>query len=201
VNLEDTNIGNDLFSGLEHLSKSQELFEGEVRGFSIYPFFFFWSSLYPTEIHYNGSLDNVKDGATYTVSLFRDTEVDAKNSVVTMPLAFDLIEPTASSSFSRTNDDIQITWQPIENNTYIEASFNTSCPDSNFNVVTYTMKLDQDDGAALIEAGKINDNTLSGTCNTTLTLVKRRTGTLDPAYIGGYISANQVRTMSFITVD
>jgi hypothetical protein len=201
TNLEEVDIGSNLFSGLENLSNVQELFEGEYRGFNIFPFFFFWSALHPTQIHYNGSLDHVADGATYTVSLFRDNQTDAKKSIVTMPLAFNLIEPTASSSISRSNDNIQITWLPVENNVFVEASFNTSCSGSTLANYSYTVKIDQDNGTALINAGAINDNTLSGTCNTTLTLAKRRNGTLDSAYTGGYITANQVRTISFITVD
>ncbi len=197
--IDNVDLGSDLFAGLKELSTTQELFESESRGYTVFPFFFFWSILKETQVFYNANMDGVESGATYTISLLRKYKKDAKSSVVTMPYAFDLLAPSPQDSFSRSADSIQIEWMPLEDNVAVEASFNTSCP--GLGESSHTLEVVADDGLLLVDASELESDDISGDCNTTLTLVKRRTGQLDSAYTGGHISANQVRTVSFITTD
>ncbi|WP_139309829.1 hypothetical protein [Teredinibacter haidensis] len=197
--IDDIELDGDLFSDLVNLSKAQELFEGEERGFTIYPFFFFWSFLHATQIHYNGDLSNTAEGSTYTVSLFRGDFIDAKNSHVQMPSSFIISAPLPIDTFSRADDNIQVVWQPSEPGVTIEASIDTSCAGGKTG--NYATDIGSDDGVIEIPAGMLQEAQLTGTCNTSLTLAKRIVGRLDSNFTGGFISANQVRTVSFLTTD
>ena len=200
TNLDDIDLNGNLFSGLEDLSKTQELFESEIQGYPVFPlFFFFWSAIYETQVNYNGRLNDVDEGASYTVSLLREYKQDARYSTVTMPLGFDLTAPQTTDEFSRSEDDLLIEWWPVEDGVNVEISLNTDCPA--FGSDSVLIYPDEDEGLALIEAGALASENLGGNCTTSLTLAKRRTGQLDASFTGGYISANQVRSLSFTTTD
>lgn len=195
VNLREETLGSDWFEALSELTHSQRLLEGDYR----YRRSYVISSLVPERVYYNGQLDEVPDGARYTVSLLRDTEAEALESTVVMPRAFQLLSPLENQTLSRSSDPVQLEWLPVEKGVTIEVDVTTSC--ANDREYQYRTSVDSDSGNLQIEAGAIDDERLMGTCDTTLTLVKLRAGQLDSAYAGGTISARQMQAVTFTTVD
>ncbi|WP_027328755.1 hypothetical protein [Marinimicrobium agarilyticum] len=195
VNLREEVLGSDWFEALSELTHSQRLLEGDYR----YRRSYIFSGLVPERVYYNGHLDNVPDGARYTVSLLRDGAAEALESTVVMPRAFQLLSPLANQTLSRSSDPVQLEWLPVEEGVTIEVDVTTTC--TNNSDYQYRTSVDDDSGSLQIEAGAIDDERLLGTCDTTLTLVKLRAGQLDSAYAGGSISARQVQAVTFTTVD
>lgn len=199
VNLREESLGSDWFESLSELAHTQRLLSGTTLFRSGYPFFFFWSVLIPEKVHYNGRLDKVPDGARYTVSLLRDSETEALESTVVMPEAFQLLSPTSQQTLSRSSDPVQLEWLPTEGGVRVEVDVTTTCADDA--EYHYRTTVGEDTGAIQLEAGEVDAERLSGSCSTTVTLIKARLGQLDPAYAGGTISARQVRTVTFTTID
>ncbi|WP_347331017.1 hypothetical protein [Marinimicrobium locisalis] len=198
VNLREETLGSNWFESLAELAHTQQLLAGTTRYRSDH-LFFFWSVLTPEKVHYNGQLEDVPDGARYTVSLLRDSKAEALESTVTMPRAFDLLSPTSDQTLSRSSDPVQLEWLPTESDVMVEVDVTTTCADDS--EYQYRTTVDEDTGALQIEAGDIDAERLSGSCSTTATLTKARLGQLDSAYAGGSISARQVRTVTFTTVE
>lgn len=197
VNMRDVEIEEDLFTALADLAKTQELVEGTTRYHDHGPFF--WSLLFPIQTYYDGSLDEVDDGATYTVSLLREGGIDAKSSTVTMPMPFEIVAPLAGEIFSRSQDSILIEWLPLEEGVVIEVEASTACPDGTLD--SYTTTEVTDTGILVLNAGDLISDSLSGSCATELTVAKSRFGQRAPEFVGGFISAHQLRTVSLTTTD
>ncbi len=199
-NLREASLGENWFESLAELSKAQELFEGEYRyrptGFG---FFFFWSTLIPEQVHYNGRLTEVPEGGRYTVSLLRGSGVEALDSNVEMPLSFDLQAPTDQLTFSRSSDPLIVEWLPIEEDVSVELDITTRCHEVTEH--RYSKTFSSDEGYAELEPGAIDAGESSGECSTTLTLAKVRLGQLDSAYAGGSITARQIRSVTFTSSD
>jgi hypothetical protein len=196
VNMRDLEIEGDLFDALAHVAKTQELVEGTTRFLDEG---FFWSRLFPIQTYYDGSLEVAEEGATYTVSLLREGGIDAKSSTVTMPFPFEIVAPLPGETYSRSQDSILVEWLPFGADVQVELEANTSCPDGS--VDSYTTTQAVDNGFLLLNAGDLMSDNLSGSCSTSLTLAKSRLGQPDPAFVGGFISAHQVRTVSVTTTD
>lgn len=199
VNLREERLGDDWFESLSELANTQRLLTGTTRYRSGYLFFFFWSGLIPEQVHYNGHLDDVPEGAEYTVSLLRDSGTEALESTVVMPEAFELLSPLENQTLSRSSDPVQLEWLPAEVGVAVEVDVTTTCADES--EYHYRTTVAEDTGALQLEAGEIDSPQLSGSCSTTLTLTKARLGQLDSAYAGGTISARQVSTVTFTTID
>lgn len=198
-NLKHVNLSGDLFSELQQLANSQELFKSSTQyRDEFFPFFFFWSVLVPNQVHYNGELENTDENDTYTVSLLRKNHRDSLYSQITMPLEFQITNPESSSEFSRSSDDIRITWDITETDVSVEASVNSICPAGENS--SYITSESVDTGELVIEAGEL-DVDLIGNCQTTITVRKVHFGELDLEFRGGYISANQVREIRISTLD
>ena len=196
VNMRDLEIEGDLFDALEGVARTQELVEGTTR---FRDEGWFWSHLFPIQTYYDGSLEVTEEGATYTVSLLREEAADAKSSTVTMPLPFDILAPRPGETYSRSGDPILIEWLPVGADVQVELEATTSCTDGSFDSFSTTQAVDS--GILLLNPGDLMSDNLSGTCSTQLTLAKSRLGQADPAFVGGYISAHQVRAVSVTTTD
>lgn len=197
VNLREETLGSDWFESLAELAHTQQLLAGTTR--YRYHAFIFWSVLRADKVHYNGQLQDVPDGARYTISLLRESKTEALESTVTMPRAFDLLSPTSDQTLSRSSDPVQLEWLPTASDVTVEVNVTTTCADDS--EYQYRTTVDEDTGALQIEAGDIDAERLSGSCSTTVTLTKARLGQLDSAYAGGSISARQVRTVTFKTIN
>lgn len=200
ANLREQELGSDWFESLSGLAQTQRLLSTTIRYRSGPIFFLFWSNMVPEQVHYNATLNNVPDGASYTVSLLRRSRsTDALESTVTMPQAFDLLSPSSNHTLSRSSDPVQVEWSISEENTTVEVDVTTTCV--NEREYRYQTSVDQDTGTIQLDAGEIDSDSVSGSCSTTLTLARVRLGQLDSAYGGGSISARQVRTATFTTAD
>lgn len=194
-NLREATLGDDWFQSLAELDQAQELFEGEYR----YSGFLFWSNVAPSQVHYNGRLISVREGTTFTVSLLRDSKADALDSSVTMPLSFDLLAPIEKARLSRSSDPVIVEWFPTEEGVTVEVNVSTRCRENVEREYTHTF--DSDDGYAELAPGEIDDADLSGSCYSSVTVVKVRDGELDSGFAGGSITARQLRSVSITTVD
>ncbi|MFT7560106.1 MAG: hypothetical protein ACI93R_002021 [Flavobacteriales bacterium] len=158
-----------------------------------------WSFLVADQVHYFGTLENVDEAEQYTGSLLRSEENDALESVVTMPLSFDITSPVAGTTFSLMNDEISIEWNAAEDNLTVEASVETNC--INGRQDTYSVILSIDDGELILAVGDLDSLELAGSCSSTLTILKTRFGRLDTRYDGGFISASQARSVFLRTTE
>lgn len=123
----------------------------------------------------------------YTIALARMTGA-APNSNCTMPATFALQGP-AAGTFSRTKDDIVVTYMPGQTNDPISWSLVGSCLRA-----IGEQDVTGDSGSFTIGRGGLDGN---GSCMAVLTVFRTRKGTLDPAYgKGGNIACRQQRNVT-----
>lgn len=182
------------------MSQTQELFEGEYRYHPVgIGFFFFWIRLIPEQVHYNGRLTDVPEEGLYTVSLLREPGLDALNSSVKMPAPFDLLAPTPQAQLSRSSDPLIVEWVSNSSSASVELNVTTVCAQKIQH--QYRTTLSRDEGYAELEPGEIDAPALEGQCSTSVTVAKVQVGQLDSAYAGGSITARQVRSVSFTSIE
>jgi hypothetical protein len=146
-------------------------------------------------ISYGTNFSQVTSGATYTVAFNRPAgNTSAPSSTGAIPAAFEL-GTLSTGSFSRANDTITVTYSGSDPTDPMAWTLEGDC----FNLVQQT--LSGDPGTFTIAKGTVQSNAPSGqqpqSCQATLTLSRTRQGTLDPAYYGGGVSAQQVRSLTF----
>jgi len=130
---------------------------------------------------------------SFTVSLERPTDyVSAPNTQLSMPAGFTISAPTGGTSFSRANDDIVVTWDNNGSSDDMQWELATS----NCARESKTNAIPSDSGSFTIPKGTLV--AIQGhegeTCDTSLWLVRRRLGSLDPNFgDGGFVVARQVR--------
>lgn len=146
--------------------------------------------------YYSGTIPGGQDGQVVTFSLHRSTEPSAPNSTVVIPDGFSISSPTRASVLSRARDAINIVWAPSGSTDTMELK--VYCPhDALCNNVAPVVG---DPGVFTIGAGELVSSTTSTTASgpANLTMNRKRTGTLDPAFTrGGVIEALQVRETTF----
>jgi len=125
-----------------------------------------------------------------------DGFVSAPSTQLSLPAGFDLTAPVGGATFSRANDDLVVTWAPASTSDELlwEVITSTCAREMKSNTIT------GDPGTFTIAAGTLTS--IQGheteTCDTTLLLIRRRLGELDPAYgEGGWVVGRQVRTVTF----
>jgi hypothetical protein len=133
-------------------------------------------------------------GTQYTLALNRSTgNTSAPSSTCTMPAPFTLSAPTSSSSFARASQDIVVTYGGSGQSDPLSWTLSGTC----FQLASNSVS--SDNGSFTIPKGTLV--TLQGStaqnCQATLTMSRTRQGSLDPAYFGGSISAQQQRSVSF----
>lgn len=148
---------------------------------------------------YSGALKDQPDSAGYTVSFLRKSGTEAPDSHVVLPRKFELLAPAANETLSRSSDAILIEWLPIEAGVSVRVAVDVACTGQNN--YRYITERETDTGQVLLQPGEIDDNGLHGRCTTTLVITKEREGHLDPAYAGGSIYGQQIRTVSFHTTE
>lgn len=139
------------------------------------------------------SLDiNTKEPDTeVVVALTRGEDDDgAPESKVTFTQQLALTSPGAGASFSRANDDIEVTWTSEDSPDGVRVTVTGECIDS------VSLDVQAGDTSVTVEAGTIqkktdsdpeDENEIPDSCDITVSAVRTRTGTLDPAYGGGSI--------------
>lgn len=195
--IADLDLDDDLFASLQQAAETQELFEGTIISYRRE--YLFWSNLVPEQIFYHGSLEGKEASSKYTISLIRNEEQDALYSSATMPMPYQLISPASNELFSRSNDEIIISWDTIDNDVKINIEIETACLSDQGD--SYSLTTDTDNGELILAAGELVSDEVIGGCSTTINVFKTRFGILSDKLNNGFISANQSRSVTITTID
>jgi len=131
---------------------------------------------------------------TYTVALNRTAgNVSAPSSTCTLPALLTLAAtPAQAQAFSRLGDDITVTWSPNSGpSDSMDYVVSGSC------LTTSSGSISGDPGTFTIPRGTLVPSG-SPSCAATLTITRKRSGHLDPAYgYGGDITCGQAASLAF----
>lgn len=140
---------------------------------------------------YSLDIDTKEPDTAVVVALTRGEEDEgAPNSTVTFTEQLALTSPGAGASFSRAADDIEVSFTSEASEDGVRVTVNGECIDS------VSLDVQAGDTAVTIESGSIqkktdpdpeDENQIPDSCAITVSAVRTRTGTLDPAYGGGSI--------------
>jgi hypothetical protein len=135
------------------------------------------------------------DGTAFNVALNRSRYVSAPSSTVTLPKPFNVTAPASTATFSRTKDDITVTYDTTGTSDPMTWSVSSECSNGGSGTVA------NDAGTFVIAKGSLvaqDPKTQAMTCQLSITLKRTRTGSVDRAYgYGGTITAAQQRTVNF----
>jgi len=135
--------------------------------------------------------DNNTDNTIYTITLERPVGESAPDSNVTLPLGFSITAPQSDTSFSRSTDNIDVSWDPIDNTTSLNITAALNCANS-FDFITEFNGPIPDTGNYTIPASTLTAS--SNTCTLRIVLDRYQTGTIDPHYApGSQITGHQKR--------
>jgi len=148
------------------------------------------------DVYYTADFTNADaENTSFTVSFTRASDTSAPNSVVTLPKPFNITAPPAGMSFSRATDDIKVTYDTTGTTDGMDWQINGPCVNGGNGTVT------GDTGSFTILHTSLPPSDMSEasmTCTVTVTLTRKRTGMVDPAYgQGGSATATQQRTVMF----
>jgi hypothetical protein len=100
----------------------------------------------------------------------------APSSAVTLPAPFAFVAPAASTPVARSGPGLRVTWQPAGAGDGLRISASGSCIESVSEVTI------SDSGAHDFAPFRAQQDENNTTCPVTITLERRREGTVDPAY-------------------
>jgi hypothetical protein len=148
------------------------------------------------DISYQATFTGEDSGGTvYTIDLQRASGTSAPSSTVTMPDPFTITAPTSSSTFSRSNSDLVVTYSTAGIDDTMTWSVSGACVNSASGTAS------GDTGTFTIARGNltpIEGGEAEATCQATITLTRARYGQVDPHYgSGGTIVAQHVRSVEF----
>ena len=146
------------------------------------------SSLFNAHV-YNGNFTETAPDTEYTFSLNRPAETSAPNSTVTLPQDIILTAPMASNNYSLSSGSaIEVKWENRSDD-MVNVSITGDCIDS------FSSGDIADSAAFTIVGSDITPEEPVGDCDATIEVTRFRTGTVDGAYSGGSIKANQTATV------
>jgi hypothetical protein len=134
-------------------------------------------------------------GTTYTVDLERASpNTSAASNTVTLPSPITISAPAAAATFSRATGDIVVTYTPSGLSDPVTWTLAGPC----INVANGSLTADP--GTFTIAHGTLTapptpDAGPASACALTLSLTRTHSGTIDPAFEGGSITASQVQTV------
>lgn len=138
------------------------------------------------------------DGTMYTIALNRSTDVSAPSSTCVLPKPFTITAPTSSSTFSRANSDIVVTYDTTGTQDQMTWSAGGDCIKGSVGGT-----VSNDSGTFTIAKGTLvptdtDASTAAMTCQAHISLTRSRVGQLDPHFgSGGKITAEQDRSVTF----
>lgn len=141
---------------------------------------------------YEASFDADAEDTEFKVDFQRVKFDPAPESTFTMPAPFTVTTPVATDSFSRASDEIVVTWDAPGSSDVMVVNIDGEC------VKLYHKELTGDTGTYSVAAQTLNpeNNQADDTCSITIEVVRRRSGSLDPAYgEGGEIWGRVVRSV------
>lgn len=158
---------------------------------------YFNSLLNVNQPWYNAVLP-YKEGEEYYVTAELNDGSFLDESTVVLPKNF-AIKPLPEH-FSRSEDAVTISWEPVEVDVTVQVQALTACEEGNL-IDIQGIQQDYDQGFAVIDAGELAVESLAGECITTFAVIKTRYGELDPFFTGGQIAGNQYRVKSINSSD
>ncbi len=149
-------------------------------------------------ISYHANFVVTTGGVPFKVSFLRThaagqecNGVSAPNSDVVLPEPFAITGPNGSPPYSRTTEDIVLTWAPSGTSDQMYWSASGPCISP-----TGDTAITGDTGTYTIAAGTLVGGT-AGSCTISIGIERLRTGTIDPAYgEGGSMYAKQNRSIT-----
>lgn len=147
-------------------------------------------------LHYTATFPGMDvEGTSYSISYTRTSDTSAPHSQAIMPAPLALSMPTDGASFSRSMNDIVVSYAPSGSVDPITWSIEGPCVRA-----TGMQPVTGDSGNFTIGRGGLRDAGPGGTCTATLTVYRTRPGTLDPAFgKGGKVTAIQLGKVSIST--
>ncbi|MFH1808756.1 MAG: hypothetical protein ABIJ09_08420 [Pseudomonadota bacterium] len=143
-------------------------------------------------VWYEATFDADAADTPFKVAFTRTVDDGAPESTLTLPTPFAITVPAADAQFSRASDDITVTWDPGSSSDTMHLTADGDC------IQIWTKDLDGDAGTAVIPHAEIvaHENQEATTCTVTVTVGRRRAGTLDTGYgEGGVVWGIQQRTI------
>ncbi len=143
--------------------------------------------------YYTASVPTTGADERFVLSFTRAEEDSAPETVATLPAPMAFTSPAADTTFSRGTDAITVTWEPSGSTDDVNIDIAGEC------FVNVMENLSGDPGTYTFEAGDLESREADedDTCVATVTLTKKRTGTLDAAFgEGGKVYGAQVRELS-----
>ena len=132
-------------------------------------------------------------GDEFRIEFTRASGTDAPNSTTTLPKKFSIDSPTSSDSFSRSNDDVDITLSAADNSAQQTVTVTGSCIGNIFQK-EFSGKTVTIPKGSLKEVDSDDTDT---TCNLGVSVEFRKAGSVDSAYEGGRFDGIQRRATSF----
>ncbi len=141
---------------------------------------------------YAADFDLVDADTPFSFSLDRTLDAGAPDSACTLPQPLELTSPVADDVYSRTTDDLTVTWTPDAEQDLVRIIVQGDC------IWRQEIDVEGDPGTYVITAGSIDpiDDNDPQACDATVTIQRRRSGDLDAGFgQGGTIFGIQERTV------
>ena len=181
----------NLFSQLNHMAtNSRNLDRGGVFRYGFLGFRIYGDTWYSSLITDSGD-------STYYLSFVRENFENAHNSQVTLPPVFAISAPLPNESHSRSNP-LTINWQSDDTAMPVSISVFTTCIDESYD--EFDVQNIQDAGSYTLAAEDFTPDA-TGTCNTSIEVVKSQLGQIDPLFNSGLVVGNRVAKVTIITND
>ncbi len=138
---------------------------------------------------YEAGFDGDAAGTPVRVSLARSADTSAPESVVTLPAPFEFSSPPANAPFAR-SAGVTVTWDGSGGADPLQLTARGAC------IQPVELDLAGDTGTQTLMPFVASSSNETNTCSVSLTLVRRRVGTVDPAYgKGGVFRATVSRAL------
>ncbi|MCB9758223.1 MAG: hypothetical protein H6741_13895 [Alphaproteobacteria bacterium] len=138
---------------------------------------------------YTADFDAVNAGAEYVFAFNRLVDEGAPSSVAVLPEPFSVTEPAEDAVISRGAEAITVSWDGGTDDAML-VKVSADC------IYDHEVVVEGDPGTIVIEAGTLEspDGSADQACDATVTVSRRRTGSLDAGYgEGGLIYGAQDR--------
>ncbi|MDP3153675.1 MAG: hypothetical protein Q8N23_13435 [Archangium sp.] len=138
---------------------------------------------------YEAGFEGGAAGTPVRVSLVRSADTSAPESVVTLPAPLEFSSPPANSPFPR-SAGVTVTWGGSGEADPLHLTARGSC------IAPVELDLTGDTGTQMLAPFVASSSNETSTCTVSVTLVRRRVGTVDPAYgKGGVFKATVSRAL------
>jgi hypothetical protein len=144
-----------------------------------------------TMVWYETTFPTDAKDSTFTLSFQREEDDSAPNSSVSLPAPFEITVPSQGDSFSMSADKIDIAWNNSDTDDEMQIIISGDC------FYGQNISVENDPGVYIVEQAILEPIDDQDTCTGTLTIIRKRLGTIDINYgEGGEIQGLQVRHLT-----